>query len=200
MCKFVGSIFYNSSDIPGCLAIYQAIIYTEKRHSEFSMPSVETCYNQPSYNQVQNKLLCLPYEVCKNSKLTTTYILKACFDTSLQYGNTQQYQLPSNQNHIRSPVCYEWRNSPVKPHKTPSVNLIVTSTQDVCTLDITMDRSFPIYRGCDPRRDFSLVEIFRANNEIQNNVIVHLNMYLYILKSQTSTCFTVYICSDWLLF
>ena len=103
----------------------------------------------------------------KNPELTTTQIFKAFLTFHSNKGNNKQYHLQSSQNHIQSPKCYEWKNSPVKFHKALSVNLIVTSTQDVCTLDFTMDRSLRIYCGCDPRRDVSLVEIFAADKEKQ---------------------------------
>jgi hypothetical protein len=87
--------------------------------------------------------------------------------TPLQYSNTQQYHLYSSQNPVRSPMCYGWRNSPVKPHKSSSVYCIVSSEQNVCTFDFTMCRSLRMYCGCDPRRDFSLVDKFPTNKEIQ---------------------------------
>jgi hypothetical protein len=58
-------------------------------------------------------------------------------------------------------------NSPVKFHSALSVNLIVMSMQFVCTLDLTIDRSFLIYCGCDPSNDVSLVEIFAADKHKQ---------------------------------
>jgi hypothetical protein len=39
--------------------------------------------------------------------------------------------------------------------------------QFACTLDLTIDRSFRIYCGCDPSNDVSLVEIFAADKEKQ---------------------------------
>jgi hypothetical protein len=56
-------------------------------------------------------------------------------------------------------------NSPVKFHSALSVNLIVMSMLFVWTLDLTIDRSFRIYCGCDPSKDVSLVEIFAADKE-----------------------------------
>ena len=101
--------------------------------------------------------------------------------------NNQQYHLHSSQNHVRSPMCYEWKNSPVKFHKALSVNLIVTSTQDVCTLDFTMDRSLRIYCGCDPRRDVSLVEIFAADkeNKLCNRLFKYASIYFTVRNKHT---------------
>jgi hypothetical protein len=91
MCKIVRSIFYITSYIQACLAIYQAILYTEKSYAEFSNAKFGNILQTMKLEFglfVHNQLLCLPYAVCKNSELTVTYILNAHFDTSLQYSNT----------------------------------------------------------------------------------------------------------------
>ena len=134
----------------------------------------------------------------KNSELTATYIFTAHFDIHYNKGKNQQYHPHSSQNHIRSPMCYEWKNSPVKFHKALSVNLIVTSTQAVCTLDFTMDRSLRIYCGCDPRRDVSLVEIFAADKE--NKLCNRPFKEAFINFTVRNVHFKIYIPSYWLSF
>jgi hypothetical protein len=78
MCKIFRRIFYTSSDIPACLAMYEAILYIEKIYTEFSNVKFGNILQSIKLKFglfVHIELLFLPYQVCKNSELTTMYIL-----------------------------------------------------------------------------------------------------------------------------